>query len=146
MKKKLLIIISILLIVFLGRDYIKEKLTRPYHEIIYLNWKINLPNKYEEIYSTDSGPSFNGDGERYHIFQYKREEGIGVFSSWDSNKNREMEKKVKDILYSLEVPKDKKPNFKKHYYYCTRNKHGNSDIYLIYFRDTKELFIIEYIS
>lgn len=143
MKRKLIIIIAVLFIIFIGKFYIKEKLTRSYHEIIYLNWQISIPKQYEETYSIDSGPSFHGDGERYHIFQYKTEDGISAFVSWDDYKNREFEKEVKDILYSLEVPKDKKPNFQKHYYYYTRNKHGNSDIYLMFFRDTKELYIIE---
>lgn len=143
MKRKLIFIIAILFIIFLGKDYIKEKLTTPYHKIIYLNWKISVPKEYKEIYSIDSGPSFHGDGERYHIFQYKTEEGISAFISWDDYKNRELEKKVKDILYSLEVPKDRKPNFQKHYYYYTTKKIDNSNIYLLFFRDTKELYIIE---
>lgn len=143
MKRKLISIISILLMILFAIMYIKEKLKTPYDEIIYLNWQINLPTEYEEIYSLDSGPSFHGDGERYHIFQYKKEDRIGVFLFWENRKNREIEKEVKEILWSLKVPKDKKPNFQKPYYYYIKRKIDFSNIYLIFFMDTKKLYIIE---
>ena len=143
MKRKLLFIIIIFFIIFIGKNYIKEKFSTPYHEIVYLNWKISIPKEYKESYSIDSGASFHGDGERYHIFQYEDEEGISAFVSWEDYKNRDLEKKIKDILYSLEVPKDKKPDFQKHYFYYTIKKNDNSKLYLLFFRDTKELYIVE---
>ena len=71
MKKKYkyntLIFIVILLIICI--TFFKE--FNRYSNIINSNWDINFPRCSKEIYEIDSGPSFHGDGERYHILKYR---------------------------------------------------------------------------
>ena len=48
------------------------------------NWGISLPYKAlcTEVYTKDSGPSFQGDGIRYHVFEYKYEDYIDLMFAW----------------------------------------------------------------
>ena len=42
-----------------------------YASTLEANWGLALPEGYDEIYATDSGASFHGDGIRYHVFSYE---------------------------------------------------------------------------
>lgn len=64
------------MIIILISVFLYIQINKPYTEIININWSIKLPNSYKEIYSIDSGASFHGDGERYHIFEYTKEGDI----------------------------------------------------------------------
>src|SRR5690606_19110780 len=71
MRKQNLVIVTcliliIILIIRFGAYFIN------YGIAIKANWGIWLPRGFKEIYSTDSGPSFFGDGERYHVFYYRK--------------------------------------------------------------------------
>ena len=41
-----------------------------YAQVVNLNWELDLPAEATRLYETDSGPSFHGDGERYHVLGY----------------------------------------------------------------------------
>ena len=73
-------------------------ISKPYTEIIQLNWDIKLPKPCKEIYAVDSGASFHGDGERYHIFEYKNEDDINLSLNWENSKNIEIELAIKKYL------------------------------------------------
>lgn len=49
---------------------------RDYTAVVKLNWDLALPESWEEIYKADSGPSFHGDGMRYHVLQYAVSSGM----------------------------------------------------------------------
>ena len=41
-----------------------------YMRTVNLNWELDLPASQGCLYETDSGASFHGDGERYHVLEY----------------------------------------------------------------------------
>ena len=41
-----------------------------YTRVVNLNWELDLPASQGCLYETDSGASFHGDGERYHVLEY----------------------------------------------------------------------------
>lgn len=109
---------------------------------INVNWNLDLPRNYEEIYYKDSGPSFNGDGERYSIFRYKNLEEINVAVDW-KEKNSSIETNVVNILRKLKVPEEYYPNYNsncKYYYYIEED---NSKIYMILDINLNKIYIVE---
>ena len=143
--KKLLILLgSILLVIALLIVFLYVQITKPYSEIINMNWSIKLPTSYKEIYSVDSGASFHGDGERYHVFEYKNEEDINLSLNWKNNKNVAIESSTEKVLNTLNISKEEMPNFESEYKHYTKEKEDDSSkIYLIFFTDTKKLYVIE---
>lgn len=123
--------------------HISKQINKPYSEIVFMNWNIKLPSQYKEIYSVDSGSSFQGDGPRYHVFQYKNEEDINQSLTWVNIKNDEIEILAEKVLNTLNISKEKKPDFENKYKYYIKEKEDSSKIYLIFFIDTKKLYIIE---
>ena len=68
-KLRTFLLSSILLAIVLIGAFTYIQVNKPYTSIINLNWSIKLPKPYKTIYSTDSGASFHGDGQRYHVFE-----------------------------------------------------------------------------
>lgn len=120
-----------------------RKINKSYTQIIDMNWSIELPNSYEEIYYIDSGASFHGDGERYAIFRYTEESEIKQSVNWENNKNTSIEMETGKILSMLNVSNENMPDFQKNYKYYTKVKQDASKIYLILFPDTKKLYVFE---
>lgn len=114
-----------------------------YSESIYLNWSIDLPDSYREVYSADSGPSFHGDGERYHIFEYRNGDEINQALKWSKGKNALLEEEVNEILDKLNIPEEYMPDYDEEYKFSIKAKTDSSIIYLIYTPDTGRLYIIE---
>ncbi|SCJ60459.1 Uncharacterised protein [uncultured Clostridium sp.] len=135
------IVAAITIIMILSTAIMIKEENRYYHTIN-RNWKINLPREYEEIYYTDSGPSFHGDGERYSIFQYETLKEVDNLLQWQ-DKNNYADHNIKEILYKLEVPKKYYPdlNGELKYYYIT--KEDRSKLYIIFNRDLRKIYIIE---
>ena len=54
------------------------------------NWGIVLSDEsgWDEIYHADSGVSFNGDGERYHIVTYEQEDMIENMVAWSAEEGK----------------------------------------------------------
>lgn len=54
------------------------------------NWSIVLSDEsgWGEIYHADSGASFNGDGERYHIVTYEQEDMIENMVAWSAEEGK----------------------------------------------------------
>ena len=71
MKKNLVILVGIVIVLSIAFLSIWN-LNSDYSKIIQANWDFEMPNeaKYSQSYTKDSGSSFNGDGIRYHIFNY----------------------------------------------------------------------------
>lgn len=120
-----------------------KTLNKPYTEIIYMNWSIKLPSTYKEVYSKDSGPSFHGDGERYHIFDYKNSDDIELSLKWNDGNNVSIESAINHVLNSLTIPNEYMPDFKSKYKYYLKKKEDSSVIYLVFVPDAKRLYVIE---
>ncbi|SKA89328.1 hypothetical protein SAMN05443428_109109 [Caloramator quimbayensis] len=143
-KKGILKIISIIILLtaafFL---FLFIKVHNSYATIIYLNWSVKLPKPYKEIYRIDSGSSFHGDGQRYHIFEYKNKNDIQNKLNWKDTKNPEIESEINSVLDRLNVEEIKRPDFDKKYKYYFKIKEDHSKIYLIFYDDIGKLYIIE---
>jgi len=133
----LLVIVLIITVLFYGN------INKPYIEIINLNWSIELPNSYKEIYSIDSGASFHGDGERYHIFEYDNKIDVEIPLNLESNKNIAIESAIEKVLNNLNVAQVNRPNFECEYKYYSKKMDDSSKIYLIFETNTKRLYVIE---
>ena len=153
MKKiRIFLLSSILLMILLITTSIYFYINKPYTEIIKLNWSISLPKPYKEIYSTDSGSSFHGDGERYSIFEYENIEDVNLSLKWDNNENKVVDLAIMKVLQSeimefikgLSIPLENMPDFKSQYRYYRKWKNDSSKLYLIFVPDTKLLYVIEH--
>lgn len=143
MKKSLKFLVPILFTFITFAIFICISINQPYTKIIYSNWDIKLPTPYKEIYYTDSGESFHGDGERYSVFQYKKEKDILESLNWQDGKKSSIEESINEVLIKLNVSVENMPNFKNSYKYYATGKEDHSKIYFIFFTDTKKLHVIE---
>lgn len=145
MKKKRIIvgcILSIVLFLALLMAYFFKEYNR-YSNIINSNWNIKLSKSYKEIYSTDSGPSFHGDGERYHIFEYKNSDYLNSALPWKNEKNLVLEEEIKSIIQKLNISKVYSPNFEQDYKYYSKTQEDSSKIYLLFYPNLNRFYIIE---
>lgn len=129
-----IIIVGILEATFIGKGY---------NEILKANWDISLPKGYEQIYEKDSGPSFLGDGERYHIFRYKHAERVNHYIDWKDKKNILLEDKVSKVLSNLTLEEEHYPDFHKEYKYYFTNSDDSSELYVIFFEDESKVYVVE---
>lgn len=106
-----------------------------YTSAIYTNWSIQLSNNYTEVYSTDDGQSFNGDGRRYHVFQYEDINDIENSLDWKTNKNTIVENQVIEIMNNLDIDDIYLLNFDQTYKYVEKYDGDGSSLFLILIED-----------
>jgi len=137
-------IIAFLFILIVG-GFLFTLLDRSYTSKIRWNWSINLPIPAKQIYSIDNiADGWFGEGEKYHVLTYHDSNKIIKSLAWKSGRYPLAETEVLKILESLEVPAANLPDFQKTYlYYIKREPSEGSTIYLIYFTDTKTLYVVE---
>lgn len=131
-KKTMLILIVILLLCaggFFSYNLIKDR--NNYGNIIKENWKVELPLKYKAIYSSDSGPSFLGDGKRYHVFEYDKNNSLAEVLTWQSSENPIMESSISNILKDLKVPEEYIPKLEEDYKYYFKTSDDSSAMYTL---------------
>lgn len=112
-----------------------------YTSAIYANWSIQLPSSYTEVYFTDDGQSFNGDGRRYHVFQYKDINDIENSLNWKTNKNTIVENQVIEIMNNLDIDDMYLLNFDQTYKYVEKYDGYGSSLFIILTEDM--LYIVE---
>ena len=86
-KKKILLVIIVALVTAWT---IFQSIIPSYSSVLEANWGIELPIKAlcKEEYEADTGPSFHGDGIRYHVFSYTNSSEIEKMLPWsDLNGN-----------------------------------------------------------
>lgn len=146
-KKIIYSVIIIFIISFFLSIYLIIKNNSLYINIIKSNWEIELSKKYDELYSTDSSSIF-GEGERYHVLEYK-DIGINKNFEWVQGKNRNIEVEIGKIISELKLDKNFIPNFedKYMYYYKIEDNVAHKDkIFIIYFYDTGMVYVVESFS
>ncbi len=148
MKKKWLWALAALFAVALLASVL---LVPDYCPVLRANWGITLPAeaRLRQVYEKDSGPSFHGDGIRYHVFSYQYEDFTEELFAWAGPNDRHatrhygsLEEAAQAWLDDIEVPADRRPDYAN----CDHwngSKNGNCEI--IFFRDTGKntLYIIE---
>ncbi len=120
-----------------------------YGTILRLNWGLSLPSSshYTEIYEANSGPSIHGDGIRYHVFSYEKEEPVENMISWQSEEqktkwNGSYSKAVSTWLDQIYVPADQRPDFSQCKYWY-HSKEDSSEIILLWEQDQERLYVVE---
>lgn len=112
-----------------------------YTSAINTNWSIQLPSSYTEVYSTDDGQSFNGDGRRYHVFQYEDINDIENSLDWKTNKNTIVENQVIEIMNNLDIDEMYLMKFDQTYKYVEKYDGDGSSLFLILIEDM--LYVVE---
>ena len=120
-----------------------------YSTTLKANWGISLPwqARLIEIYEQDSGPSFHGDGVRYHVFSYKYEDYIDLMFAWPpteypTNHCATTSKAAEAWLDEINVPAEQRPDYSK---CCSWHKSQEDNSEIIFFWDSERnhLYIVE---
>ena len=105
----------------------------PYASILETNWGIEFPVKAfcKEVYEQDTGPSFHGDGIRYHVFSYNNVSVIEKMLPWSDTEGNTLawsqinggEKTYQTYteaadawLGALDVPYEQRPDYEACFY------------------------------
>ena len=113
-----------------------------YAQVVNLNWELELPAEAVCLYEADSGPSFHGDGERYHV--------LGYSSSPESALDRQaahlalFPEGAAEILEHLEVPEDQRPDLPACLWYSAAHSTDDRNrLYLGLSPEGTALYVIE---
>lgn len=150
MKKKLFIIIGIALPIFIMLYFGYADCWTTMR----INWKISMPymSLYREIYHKDSGPSFNGDGTRYHVFSYRNEKYIEKMFEWETKeKATEYENSYSEFIETkldeIDVPEKERPEYSKcKYWYNKKADDFRDEIVICWNEEINKLYVIEYFA
>ena len=116
-----------------------------YTAVVELNWNLSLPESGEEIYKTDSGPSFHGDGERYHVLQYAVGSGIESAIPWQAPPaDADTAEETEALMDHLDVPDRLRPDLDEcRWYTAVDPSDSRNHLYLLFDPSTLELYILE---
>ena len=127
--------------VLMAASWVLSKPT--YLHIIRLNWEVDLPAGCAQLYERDTGPSFHGDGVRYHVFAYHRTPKLT--DDWRAEPLTETQRQqVKDLISKLQVDGADAPDFDRVTHTLTRRQRDNSTLYMLYMADDQSLYVIEH--
>lgn len=114
-----------------------------YSRALKANWGISLPwqARMQEVYKKDSGPSFLGDGVRYHVFSYKYEDFIDLMFAWAFNNVDSLEESADSWLDEIQVPEEERPAYEQCYYWHKAER--NNDIIIFWNPEQNLLYVVE---
>ena len=144
-KKRLIVIAIIFAVIAIGIS----NLLPSYSATLKANWDILLPwqARLTEIYEQDSGPSFHGDGVRYHVFSYKYEDFIDLMFAWPpteypTNYYATTSEAAEVWLDEINVPAEQRPAYSA---CCSwhKSKEDNSEIIFFWDSERNHLYIVE---
>ena len=102
-----------------------------YAGVVNLNWGLDLPMEDACLYETDSGESFHGDGERYHVLEYSPDSGLAKALEREADPLAPSEEAVNEILDGLSVPAERRPDFSDcRWYAATHPTDSRNRLYL----------------
>ena len=157
MKKKRILLA--ILVALISTWTIYKSIVPSYFSVLEANWGIELPVKAicKEVYSEDAGPSFHGDGIRYHVFSYVKSSEIEKMLPWSdvngktlawSQKQREEKhyqtyREATDLwLSELEILQEQYPDYDSCFCWY-KNEHDNSEIIIFLNPEINRLYIVE---
>lgn len=119
---------------------------RDYTAVVELNWGLSLPESREEVYKTDSGPSFHGDGTRYHVLQYTVGSGIESALAWQAPPvDADEAEAMVTLMDSLDIPDRLRPDLESCRWHTAEDPSDSRDhLYLLFDSSTLELYILEF--
>lgn len=148
---EIIIAIGILFLIIMG-IWLSQIFTRSIISVIETNWNIELPDQMELVYTTDTTTnSWFGDGDRYTVFKLK-EEPTEFIELYLKKTYKEFEDPIKmeaafkvavnANLIRLDIPAEYLPNWQKEYGWKDLESYNNT-IFIMYFYDSHQLFILE---
>ena len=146
-KKKILMLIVVVLV---SSWTIYRAIVPSYSSVLEANWGIELPIKArcKEVYEADTGPSFHGDGIRYHVFTYRYEDYIDLMFAWSGNLENETffyesYSEASDIwLGELGIPVEQYPDYDACFCWY-KNEDDNSEMIIFWNPEINRLYIVE---
>lgn len=152
MKRKRIIstlsVVAAVLVILFGGIVIRNRLN-DYSHILRLNWNLILPSDSgcSEIYSDDSGPSFHGDGIRYHVFNYEDETAIDTMVDWQLTEGKtrfrmNYSEAVAEWLDSINVPDDWRPEYEDCFFWY-QQKYDGDEMIILQDKNQKNLYVAE---
>lgn len=117
MKRKHILLTGLVCLLLLA-GFLGWQLLSSYTLAIRLNWGISVPflARTAPYYEKDSGPSFLGDGIRYHVFSYQYEDFIDQMFAWASVDRKtiyydSLTQAAETWLDEIEVPAEYRPDY-----------------------------------
>ena len=115
-----------------------------YMRTVNLNWELDLPASQGCLYETDSGASFHGDGERYHVLEYAGDGRLEQALAEQATPLPSAENPVTEILDDLSVPADQRPDFDDCRCFAISDPVDDRDRgYLLLSQDGTRLYVVE---
>lgn len=147
MKKKRMLLLIVVAIVSAWLIY--RAIVPSYSSVLEVNWGVELPVQAlcKEVYEQDTGPSFHGDGIRYHVFSYRYEDYIDLMFAWRGSESNTLfydtySEAVEIWLNELDVPRQQYPNYNACFYWYQRAK-DNSELIIFWNPEINRLYILE---
>ena len=148
MKKKRILLVVLVTLISVWTIY--KSIVPPYASVLEANWGVELPIKAlcKEVYKADTGPSFHGDGIRYHVFTYRYEDYIDLMFAWSGNLENETlfyqsYSEASDIwLDELDIPMEQYPDYDACFCWY-KSEHDNSEIIIFWNPQINRLYIVE---
>lgn len=126
----------VLLILWTSGDYTRT---------VNLNWDLDLPTGGGCLYETDSGASFGGDGERYHVLAYADDSGLKEALEREAERIDPAEEAVTAILDGLSVPADQRPDVSDcRWFTAIRPADSRDQLYLLLNSAGTRLYVVEF--
>ena len=130
------LLVLLVLMIFWGSE--------DYTRLIRLNWELDLPASESCLYETDSGASFGGDGERYHVLAYVDDSWLEEALEREAEPLAPAEEAVTAILDGLSVPADQRPDYADCCWFTAfRPDDARDKLYLLANSAGTRLFVIE---
>lgn len=110
-------------------------------EVMQANWSIRIPEGVDELADYDE-PSIFGDGPRYTVLQ---DEGyMEFFSSFHDGPSAAAERFGREVMDSLNVPPEERPDFSHDYKWAIYTKDGSDRMFCVYDEEEKRYYFFEY--
>ena len=148
MKKKRILLVVLVTLISVRTIY--KSIVPSYASVLEANWGVELPIKAlcKEVYKADTGPSFHGDGIRYHVFSYRYEDYIDLMFAWSGNlENKTLfyrsYSEASDIwLDELDIAEEQYPDYDACFCWY-KSEHDNSEILIFWNPEINRLYIVE---
>ena len=120
-----------------------------YSTVLKLNWGFSLPLRagYAEVYTAHTPSGIHGDGIRYHLFSYKREQHIESMLAWTAEegttRSRDTYREAaEEWLDELDVPAEFRPDYENCVYWYEIQS-GNCEIIVFWDKAADALATLE---
>ena len=148
MKKKRILLVVLVTLISVRTIY--KSIVPSYASVLEANWGVELPIKAlcKEVYKADTGPSFHGDGIRYHVFSYRYEDYIDLMFAWSGYLENETlfyqsYSEASDIwLDELDIPMEQYPDYDACFCWY-KSEHDNSEIIVFWNPEINRLYVVE---